>query len=83
MIMNLKPLHNKVIVERIEGVKTTSSGIVLQRTEEPDRAKILSVGPDVDEVSVNDIVLVDWNAATKMQDKYVLPVTSIVFIYGE
>lgn len=81
--MNLVPLHNKVIVERIEGLKTTSSGIVLQKTEEPDRAKVIAVGTDADEVSVGDIVLVDWNAATKMQDKYVLPVTSIVFIYGE
>jgi co-chaperonin GroES (HSP10) len=83
MIMNLKPLHNKVIVERIEGVKTTSSGIVLQRTEEPDRAKIIAVGPDVDEVSVDDIVLIDWNKAIKSGNYYIVEVNSIVFIYGE
>ena len=81
--MNIIPLKNKVLVERVEQTKTTASGIILRRTEEPDRAKILAIGPEVEDVSVGDIVLLDWNAAMKIEDKYVAPVTSIVLIYGE
>ena len=81
--MNIIPLKNKVVIERVEQTKTTSSGIILQRTEEPDRAKILAIGPEVEDVSVGDVVLLDWNAAMKIEDKYVAPVTSIVLIYGE
>jgi chaperonin GroES len=81
--MNIVPLKNKVVVERVEEPKTTPSGIILQCTDEPDKAKVISVGPDVDEVSVGDVVLLDWKATTKIEDKYVVPVTSIVFIYGD
>jgi co-chaperonin GroES (HSP10) len=81
--MNIIPLKNKVVVDRVEGSKTTSSGIILQRTEEPDRAKVLAIGPDVDEVSIGDIILLDWNAAAKIEEHYIIPVTAIVFIYGE
>ena len=84
MIMNYTPLSDKVIVERIEGEKQTSSGIILKRTEEVDRAKVLAVGPDVDEVQVGDVVLLNWNAAIKVEGElYSTKVENIVFIYGE
>lgn len=81
--MEIKPLKNRVLVERIEANKTTSSGIILARSDEPEYAKILALGDEVEDVSVGDVVLLDWNAAVKIEDKYVVPVTSIVFIYGE
>ena len=82
--MNYTPLSDKVIVERIEGEKQTSSGIILKRTEEVDRAKVLAVGPDVDEVQVGDVVLLNWNAAIKVEGElYSTKVENIVFIYGE
>lgn len=77
------PLHNKVIIERIPGQTTTASGIVLNYSNEPDRAKVISIGPQVDEVSVGDVVLLDWNKAVKAGDNYVLTVDNIVLIYGE
>jgi co-chaperonin GroES (HSP10) len=76
-------LHNKVIVERIPGETVTSSGIVLQRSDEVDKAKVLAIGPQVDEVSVGDIVLIDWNKAVKAGDNFILTVDNIVLIYGE
>ena len=79
----MRPLHNKVIVERIPGETTTSSGIVLQRSNEVDKAKVIAIGPGVDEVSVGDVVLLDWNKAIKTGDKFVLTVDNIVLIYGE
>lgn len=80
----MQPLHNKVLVERVPGERTTSSGIVLRTSEEPDRAKILATGPDVKEVSTGDVVLLDWNAAIKTENEnYVIREDHIVFVYGD
>ena len=81
--MNIKPLKNKVVVERLENLKTTASGIILRSSSEPDKAKVLAVGPDVEDISVGDVVLLDWNAAVPIDNKYVVSATSIVLIYGE
>jgi len=81
--MNIKPLKNKVVVERVENVKTTASGIILRSSPEPDKAKVLAVGPDAEGVSVGDVVLLDWNAAVPIDNKYVVSSTSIVLIYGD
>ena len=77
----IRPLGNKVVVERIAAEKATSSGIVLQRTDEPDRAEVVSVGPEVDEVKVGDILLVNWNEAQKAGDLYVMPVTAAIWVF--
>ena len=79
----MKPLQNKVIVQRIENQALSSGGIILNKSEEPDRAKVIAIGPDVDEVSIDDVVLLDWNKAVKAGDFYVITVDNIVFIYGE
>ena len=81
--MNITPLSNKILIKRIEGSKQTDSGIILKRTEEPDRAEVIAIGPDVDEVEVGDIVLLDWNTAIKSGDYYVARIDGVVFIYGE
>lgn len=79
----MRPLHDKIIVERIAAETTTASGIVLRSTEEPDRAKVIAIGPDVDEVSVGDIVLLNWNGAIKSGEHYVLRIEHVVLIFGE
>jgi co-chaperonin GroES (HSP10) len=79
----MKPLHNKVVIQRIENDKTSLSGIILTNSEEPDRAKVIAVGPEVTEVSVDDIVMLDWNKAIKFDDSYVITVDNIVFVYEE
>jgi len=82
--MNFIPLFDKVIVERIAPELKSAGGIVLSRSEEPDRAKILAIGPDVTEVSVGEVVLLNWNAAIKVQDEmYSTKVENIVFVYEE
>jgi chaperonin GroES len=45
--MDLQPLGDRLIVEVLEEVETTTSGIVLPDTakEKPQRGKILAVGP--------------------------------------
>ena len=45
--MNLRPLHDRVIVKRLENETTTASGIVIpdNAAEKPDQGEILAVGP--------------------------------------
>ena len=45
--MNLQPLADRVIVERIESETKTASGIVIpdNAAEKPDQGEVLSVGP--------------------------------------
>jgi len=82
--MIFKPLFDKVIVERIKPELTSAGGIVLARSEEPDRAKILAIGPDVTDVVVGDVVLLNWNAAIKVQDEmYSTKVENIIFVYED
>jgi chaperonin GroES len=45
--MNLRPLHDRVIVKRLENETKTASGIVIPdaATEKPDQGEVLAVGP--------------------------------------
>lgn len=80
----IRPLGNKVVVERIEAQKQSAGGIILHRTDGPDKAKIIAVGPQAEGVSVGEIALINWNAAAKAEgETYVVPVDDIVFIYEE
>ena len=81
--MNLRPLGKKVIVDKLLAEKTSAGGIVLTRSEEPDKAKVLAIGSEVEDVAVGDIVLLNWNKASKAQEFYVIPEEDIVLIYGE
>ena len=45
--MKLRPLHDRVIVKRVESETKTASGIVIpgSAAEKPDQGEILAVGP--------------------------------------
>ena len=45
--MKLRPLHDRVIVKRVEQETKTASGIVIPDNvaEKPDQGEVLSVGP--------------------------------------
>lgn len=44
--MNLRPLHDRVIVKRLDNERKTASGIVIPENaaEKPDQGEILAVG---------------------------------------
>jgi chaperonin GroES len=46
VFMSLRPLHDRVIVERLEQETKTASGIVLPEAaaEKPDQGKVLAIG---------------------------------------
>ena len=65
---NLRPLHDRVIVERLEEEKKSAGGIIIpdSASEKPVRGKIVAVGPGKKDdngknisldVKVGDIVL--------------------------
>jgi len=45
--MKLRPLHDRVIVKRLDNERTTASGIVIPESaaEKPDQGEVLAVGP--------------------------------------
>ncbi|MDR0775397.1 MAG: co-chaperone GroES [Azonexus sp.] len=57
--MNIRPLHDRVIVKRIEAERTTASGIVIPDSagEKPDQGEILAVGPGKRDDAGNRIAL--------------------------
>ncbi len=44
--MNLRPLHDRIVVKRLEQETKTASGIVIpdQAAEKPDQGEVLAVG---------------------------------------
>jgi chaperonin GroES len=45
--MNLRPLHDRVIIKRLDNETKTASGIVIPENaaEKPDQGEVLAVGP--------------------------------------
>ncbi len=45
--MKIRPLHDKVVVRRIEAETTTAGGIVIpdSATEKPQQGEVIAVGP--------------------------------------
>ncbi len=78
MSLNLKPLHDRLVVEPKEREETTASGLVLPETakEKPQEGTVVAVGPgrrDDDgnriamDVDVNDVVLYAKYAGTEVK----------------
>lgn len=86
---NLTPIQDKVLVELIEKDTVTAGGIVLTRADpaEANRGKVLSVGPLVVDVSVGDVILPNWNKATKIKsdgkDAYIVKEEDIVLVFED
>lgn len=80
--MNLIPIKNKVIVLKVSGTKQTASGIILKRSDEPDTAKVIAIGPDVEVIAVGDSCLVDWNKSEKVDEfRFILPEDAFIGVF--
>ena len=44
--MNIRPLHDKVLIKRLEEEKTTASGLIIpdSASEKPSKGEVLAVG---------------------------------------
>lgn len=66
-IMNVQPLHSKVIVAENYIESRTESGLILDGIDslrQTPQATVLAIGPDVTDVAVGDVVMLEWNKAT-------------------
>ena len=80
--MSYIPLNDKIIVERIEASRETASGIILKSSGEPDRAKVIAVADNIDEVSIDDELLVNWNGSAKLENNiYSLDIENVIAVY--
>ena len=75
--MNIKPLGDRVVIQKLEAETTTKSGILLTGTakEQPQEAKVVAIGPgaivegkrDPVDVKVGDKVLYSKYAGTDVK----------------
>lgn len=81
--MTIKPLFDKIVIEAVESLDKTESGIVLPGTaqEKPQMAKVIAVGPGgvidgkeiVMQIKVGDVILYNKYAGSdfKLENKEV------------
>jgi len=65
--MNFRPLHDRVVVRRIESDTKTAGGIIIPDTaqEKPQQGEVVAVGPGARD-SKGDIVTPDVKAGDKV-----------------
>jgi chaperonin GroES len=65
----LKPLADRVVIERLDQEAKTASGIVLPETskEKPEEGTVVSVGKDVKEVKKGDKVVFSKYGPTEVK----------------
>lgn len=81
--MNLKPLHDRVIIKVEENEQTTESGLILTQTavDKSNRGMVVAVGPGLrgnDDkikpltVKAGDTVMFDLAGSVQMESDYVV-----------
>ncbi|MBL0687241.1 MAG: co-chaperone GroES [Sulfurospirillum sp.] len=66
--MAFKPLGKRVLIERVEEAKTTSTGIIIpdNAKEKPLNGKVIAVSKDVKGIAVNDTVVFGKYAGSEL-----------------
>ena len=71
--MKIKPLQDRILVQRVEEEQTTKGGIIIPDTakEKPQKGKVVAVGPGTKDesmtVSVGDTVLYGKYSGTELK----------------
>lgn len=68
--MEIRPMNDRVLVAENKKDTTTASGIVIEGTRgtgDTTKATVLAVGPEVKDVKVGDVVLLDWAKASPVK----------------
>ena len=91
--MDLKPLHDRVIVKVEETENTTESGLILTQTaqDKSNRGMVVATGPGLREngevvpltVKAGDMVMFELAHATEMESEYmVMRESNVIAIIG-
>lgn len=68
--MEIRPMNDRVLVAENKKENTSASGIILEGARgvgDTAKATVLAIGPDVTEVKVGDVVLLDWAKASPVK----------------
>ena len=68
--MEIRPMNDRVLVAENKKEQTTASGIVIEGTRgtgDTAKATVLAIGPEVKDVKVGDVVLLDWAKASPVK----------------
>ncbi len=68
--MNIVPMNDRVLVAENKKENKTESGIILEGARgvgDTAKATVLAIGPDVKEVKVGDVILIDWAKASPVK----------------
>lgn len=68
--MNIVPMNDRVLVAENKKEAKTESGIILEGARgvgDTTQATVLAVGPQVTEVKVGDVVLLEWAKASPVK----------------
>jgi len=68
----IKAANKNYVIEMIENANknTTAGGIIIQHNDQTQLARVLSVGPDVDEknlIAVGSTAIVNWSAVVQVK----------------
>lgn len=68
----LRPLHNRLLVQRLEAEETTASGIIIPDTakEKPQQGRVIAVGPGVTDKAGKRVPLEIAAGDTVLFNKY-------------
>ena len=66
--MNFKPLGDRLLVKTVEEANTTASGIIIpdNAKEKPNRAEVVAVGSEVEDVNIGDTVVYGKYSGTEL-----------------
>jgi len=66
--MNFKPLGDRLLVKTVEETNTTASGIIIpdNAKEKPNRAEVVAIGSEVEDVNVGDTVVYGKYSGTEL-----------------
>ncbi len=68
--MEIRPMNDRILVAENKKEKTTESGIILEGARgvgDTAKATVLAIGPEVKDVKVGDVVLLDWAKASPVK----------------
>ena len=68
--MEIRPMNDRILVAENKKEETTSSGIIIEGARgvgDTAKATVLAIGPNVKDVKVGDVVLLDWSKAAPVK----------------
>jgi len=68
--MEIRPMNDRILVAENKKEKQTDSGIFIgdaRGVGDSAKATVVAVGPDVKEVKVGDVVLIEWGKASPVK----------------